>query len=67
MRRKERFLFFRNIITIEKSQEVVKREFYIKESQEIETEPEILIGKAKQIGFKNTEYFLRVFFSKFFY
>jgi len=28
------------------SQEVVKGEFYIKESQEIETEPEILIGKA---------------------
>jgi len=31
----KRFLFFRNIITFEMSQEVIKREFYIKESQEI--------------------------------
>jgi len=40
MRRNERFLFFKNIITVEMSQ-VVKREFYIKELQKIETEPEI--------------------------
>ena len=55
MRRKERFLFFRNIITVEMSQEVVKIEFYIEELQEIETEPKILIGKTEQIGFKNTK------------